>query len=406
MNEPTKAKGLDRYLKPVDVFALAIGVMVGWGAFVMPGTTFLPVAGPLGTLIALAIGAGVMLVISANFSYLMQHNPGTGGVYSYTKEAFGRDHAFLSSWFLCLSYLTIVFLNGTALFIVVRTMMNGHVGGFHYTIAGNEIYLTEVLLSALAFAGVGILFIKAKPFLQKLFALLAFILLAGAAVTAVICIPHALKGGLPASFGTAGVRPLFGILSLVILAPWAFVGFDTASFDTAHFTFPVKKTGKILVVSILTAGLIYAAMVIVAISFVPDGYASWGSYMADLDRLSGIASVPTFLAAQAWMGPAGLAVIAVTALAAIFTGIIGAYRAAMRILSTMAEDYILSVKFRETKYSIVFIMVISVLLSMLGRNTLNWFVDLTSFGAIVGFGYTSAAAYKIGRTENNRRAAV
>ena len=43
-------KALDRYLTPVDAFAMAIGIMAGWGAFVMPGTTFLPVAGPVGTL--------------------------------------------------------------------------------------------------------------------------------------------------------------------------------------------------------------------------------------------------------------------------------------------------------------------------------------------------------------------
>jgi len=254
MNEQNNTKGFDRYLSPVDVFAMAIGVMVGWGAFVMPGTTFLPIAGPLGTLIAMAAGIIVMLVIGQNFAYLMAHNPRTGGVYSYAKEAFGRDHAFLSSWFLCLSYLTIVFLNGTALFIVVRTLMNGHVGGFHYTIAGNEIYLAEVLVSVLAFAVIGLLFITAKAFLQKLFAVLAGILVVGVVITGLICIPHALKDNTVTSFGTLGVSPLYGIFSIVILAPWAFVGFDTASFDTAHFTFPMKKTGKILSIAIVTAG--------------------------------------------------------------------------------------------------------------------------------------------------------
>ena len=68
----------------------------------------------------------------------------------------------------------------------------------------------------------------------------------------------------------------------------------------------------------------------------------------------------------------------------------------------MAEDRILSEKFSETTFSIVFIMVLSIFLSLLGRNTLNWFVDLTSFGAIVGFGYASAAAYKIAKMEGNR----
>ena len=151
MMEARSEKPMDRYLSRTDVFAMAIGVMVGWGAFVMPGTTFLPVAGPAGSVLALAIGALLMLVIGANFAWLMRRSSRTGGVYAYTKEAFGRDHAFLSSWFLCLSYLTVVFLNGTALFVVVRTMMNGATGsGLRYTVAGNDIYLSEVLVSVAA----------------------------------------------------------------------------------------------------------------------------------------------------------------------------------------------------------------------------------------------------------------
>ena len=116
-------KPLDRYLSPIDVWAMAFGCMVGWGVFAMPGTTFLPVAGPAGTLIAMLIGMVIMLIVARNISYLMGRTSITGGIYTYTKEAFGRDHAFISSWFLCLSYLTIVFLNGTALFIIVRTLM-------------------------------------------------------------------------------------------------------------------------------------------------------------------------------------------------------------------------------------------------------------------------------------------
>ena len=47
---------------------MAFGCMVGWGVFAMPGTTFLPIAGPAGTLIALLVGMGVMLVIGGNLS--------------------------------------------------------------------------------------------------------------------------------------------------------------------------------------------------------------------------------------------------------------------------------------------------------------------------------------------------
>ena len=407
LDENSKVKALDRYLSPADVWAMAFGCMVGWGVFAMPGTTFLPVAGPAGTLIAMLIGMVIMLVIGSNFSYLMGRSSMTGGVYSYTKEAFGRDHAFLSSWFLCLSYLTIVFLNGTALFFIVRILFADSVhSGFHYTVAGNDIYLGETIASVLVLAGVGGLFIFAKPFLQRLHTVLAFVLLVGVVVAGIFCLPHAISCGVLRDYGIRGLNKGYAVFSLIILAPWAYVGFEVTAFDTAHFKFPMKRSKKIIVTSIFTAAFAYIAMAFVSVALVPDGFSTWQEYIAGLVSLKGVASVPTFFAARAIMGPAGLAVMTVTAVAAILTGIIGGYRATTRILSTMAEDHILSEKFSKTTYSIVFIMALSILLSLLGRNTLNWFVDLTSFGAIVGFGYASAAAYKLARTEGNKKTMV
>ena len=200
-----------------------------------------------------------------------------------------------------------------------------------------------------------------------------------------------------------GVNRGFAVASLVILAPWAFVGFETTSFDTAHFKFPIRRSGRIIVLSILATALAYTSMALVSVAAVPDGFSSWQEYISGLDGLSGVAAVPTFYAAKTVMGPVGLAVMTVTAIASILTGIIGGYRATTRVLSTMAEDHILSEAFSKTTYSILFIMVFSIILSVFGKNTLDWFVDLTSFGAIAGFGYTSAAAYKIAKMEGNKR---
>ena len=352
-----KGKALDRYLSPVDVWAMAFGCMVGWGVFAMPGNTFLPVAGPAGTVIAMFIGMIIMLVIGSNFSYLMGRSSITGGVYSYTKEAFGRDHAFLSSWFLCLSYLTIVFLNGTALFYIVRLLLgNGLQTGFHYTIAGNVIYLGEVLVSVLVLAGIGLLYVTAKPFLQRLHTLLSILLLAGVVLISLLCIPHVLQGNALMQFGSNGTNPLYAIFSLVILAPWAFVGFEVTSFDTAHFRFPIRDSKRLIVASIVMTAFAYTSMALVSVSAVPEGFASWQEYISALDSLNGIPAVPTFYAAETFLGKAGILIMTLTALSAILTGIIGGYRATTRVLSTMAEDRILSEKFSETTYSILFIM--------------------------------------------------
>ena len=331
----------------------------------------------------------------------------TGGVYSYTKEAFGRDHAFLSCWFLCLSYLTIVFLNGTALFIIVRTLLSDvSQTGMHCEVAGNTIYLSETIVSVLALAGVGALFVWAKPILQRLHTVLSVLLLAGILVIAAFCLPAAIRSGSAGDFGIRGLNRPYAVFSMVIMAPWAFVGFEVTAFDTAHFRFPMRKSRRITFAAIVLAALAYISMTPASVASVPDGFSSWQEYISALDGLNGIASAPTFYAAKTVMGPLGLTVMAVTAVAAILTGIIGGYRATTRVLSTMAEDHILSERFSKTTYSILFIMALSILLSLLGRNTLNWFVDLTSFGAIVGFGYTSAAAWKIARAEGNRRIAV
>ena len=56
-SDNTEVKTMKRSLGLIGAWALSLGCAVGWGAFMMPGNTFLPVAGPLGTVIGIIIGA-------------------------------------------------------------------------------------------------------------------------------------------------------------------------------------------------------------------------------------------------------------------------------------------------------------------------------------------------------------
>lgn len=64
-----------KYLGIFGAWALSFGCSVGWGAFVMPGTIFLTVAGPVGTALGLGLGGAVMLILALNFHYLMNRHP-------------------------------------------------------------------------------------------------------------------------------------------------------------------------------------------------------------------------------------------------------------------------------------------------------------------------------------------
>ena len=143
--ENTKLKP---YLSPLNVWALSFGCAVGWGAFVMPGTTFLPIAGPLGTALGMAVGGIIMLIIGYNYHFMMNKYPDAGGTYSYAKNVFGKDHGFLVSWFLILIYLAILWANSSAFVLLIRyTFGNVLQFGFCYTVFGYDIYLGELLFS-------------------------------------------------------------------------------------------------------------------------------------------------------------------------------------------------------------------------------------------------------------------
>ena len=137
----------------VAAWALAFGCAVGWDAVSLPGTTFLPTAGPLGTVLGLLLGGLVMAVVARNFHFMINRHPGPGGVYAYAAEAFGSDHGFICAWFLCLTYVAIVWVDATALVLVARRILGDVFRfGFSYAVVGSEVYLGYILVAAAAIA--------------------------------------------------------------------------------------------------------------------------------------------------------------------------------------------------------------------------------------------------------------
>jgi len=77
-NSKTSGFGKFAYLSPIAVIALSFGYAVGWGSFVLPGTVFLPNAGPAGTIIGFLIGTATIIVLAYNFHKVTTRLRGTG----------------------------------------------------------------------------------------------------------------------------------------------------------------------------------------------------------------------------------------------------------------------------------------------------------------------------------------
>lgn len=402
---------LQKQLSPLNVWSLALGCIIGWGAFVMPGNTFLGKAGPLGTAIAMSIAALIMIIISFNYNFMINKYPVAGGEFTYTQQAFGEKHAFVCSWFLGLSYLAIVPLNATALALIGRNLMNNVFQvGFHYNVAGYDIYLGEIILAVAALLLFAFLSIRGVKFTGIFQTGLVFALVGGVLIIAIAALvnPNVSFSNLSPGF-YPGNTSLAGILSVVAVAPWAFVGFDTIPQAAEEFKFSTKKTKTLMVLSILFGAAVYVILNTVTAATIPEGYENWVAYIDDLHNLNGLISLPTFYAGYQLLGKAGVVFLGVAVLGAILSGIIGFYMATSRLLYSMSKEKVLPGWFGELHgiyktpaHAILFVLIISLVAPFFGRTALSWIVDMSSIGAAIGYGYTSLAAYKFAKKENNK----
>ena len=411
MNSQQKRTGSGRtlpYLTIAGAWALAFGCSVGWGSFVMPGNTFLPLAGPVGAAVGLGLGAVVMLIIAANYHYLMIRFPGEGGTYTYTKKSFGYDHGFLNAWFLILTYGAVIWANATALPLIARTLLGGAFQfGFHYEIAGYQVYMGELILSigALVLAALVCLRRRAAAGTQIVMAVLLFagivFCFAAAALRTEVAEPFR-----PAFSEKQGTWS--GTLTVFALAPWAYVGFESISHSSGEAKFDLRHSFRIMAGALIAAGAAYGLLSLLSVLALPEGCGSWVEYTESLGNQKGLAAQPAFFAAHSALGPAGSAVLGIAALCGIFTGLIGNFIALSRLLLSMADDGLLPGKLAETdsqrvpRRAILCILLVSVLLPFFGRTAISWIVDVTTVGATIAYAFASAAAWKEAAKEKKR----
>ncbi len=401
---------LEKKLSPINVWSLALGCIIGWGAFVMPGNTFLGNAGPLGTAIAMGIAALIMIIIAFNYNFMINKYPVAGGEFTYTQKAFGEKHAFVCSWFLGLSYLAIVPLNATALALIGRNLMNNIFQvGFHYNVAGYDIYLGEIILAVVALILFAFLSIRGVKFTGVFQTGLVFALVGGVLIITIAALanPNVKFSNLTPGF-YPGNAPLAGVLAVIAVAPWAFVGFDTIPQAAEEFKFSAKKTKLIMILSILFGAAVYVILNTVTAAVIPEGYDSWTAYIDDIPNLNGLISLPTFHAGYQLLGTAGVVFLGIAVLGAILSGIIGFYMATSRLLYSMSKEKVLPGWFGELHesyktpaHAILFVLIIALVAPFFGRTALGWIVDMSSIGAAIGYGYTSLAAYKFAKKEKN-----
>lgn len=394
---------LQRVMRPVDVWGLALGAIIGWGCFVLPGTAFLPKAGPGGTAMGMLIGALLIIVIAVSYGYLIRKFPISGGEFIYAKKAFGKRNAFVCGWAMILAYWSLIPLNATALAMISRYLFPGIIQqGLLYEIAGWEVYAGEVILASSAIilmALLNIRGIKQAAWMQTAIALT----LVGCILVItflVFCVSDwsNLAPGFP-----DGRRWWKGVFSIVAMAPWAFIGFDCIPQSAEEYNFSHRKSTFIMISAVLVAAILYIA--VCAVTAV--GVEPWQQL---LDSRS---AWPTGYVVRNTMGLAGIIVLGVAMFCAVVSGMNAFYISTSRLMYAMAKEGSLpkwfehlSPKYGTPTNAILFTMAMSLFAPWFGREILLWIVDMTSVGAAIVFAYTTGSAAVIGYRNGSRKYAV
>ena len=409
-------KDLKRQLSPMSVWAIAFGCIIGWGSFVNPSKKFLPNSGVAGTAIAMLLGAIVMIIIAFSYAYMIPKYPKAGGEFTFTKECFGKRMAFLCGWFLVAAYLTNVPMNSTAIGLIVDGI-DGSVDilkfGFHYSIAGFEIYFGEMIFSMailILFAVLNMLGVKKAGIIQTVLSSLLVVSVFILTISAIVsgkanevnmapvwgfdknaAILAGVSGDEIFEFANEGKTGIISaILATFAIAPWAYVGFDTIPQAAEEFKFSYRKVILIMVIAIAFGCFVYTANNTVAAATLEN----WP------DRVMAGEWV-LLVAAEEMLGIFGKILIGVAVSCAVLSGIMGFYLAASRLMYSMAKDgYLPRVfaridgKYCTPKNAIIFCMIISLFGPILGREALGWFVDMSAIGASMGFFFTAVSAFK------------
>ena len=404
---------LKRQLNPMHVWAIAFGCVIGWGSFINPGKKFLSTSGVAGTAIAMILGALVMIIIAFSYAYMVPKYPKAGGEFTFTKMCFGKNMAFICGWFLVVAYLTNVPMNSTAIGLIVDGL-DGTADllkfGFHYSIAGFDIYMGEMLLAMsilILFGWLNIIGVKKAGFVQTILSTLLVVCVFTLFIAALVSskakginmqpvwgfdkkaamAANATSAGIGeyAHKGTAGI--LGAILATFAIAPWAYVGFDAIPQAAEEFNFNFKKVSFIMIIAIVFGCFVYTSNNTVAAAALEN----WP------DRVMAGEWV-VLVAAEELLGTFGKVLVGLGVSCAVLSGIMGFYLASSRLMYSMSRDGYLPVWFGEVdprygtpKNAMLFCIVVSLSGPILGREALGWFVDMSAIGASIGYFFTSAS---------------
>ena len=270
-NQPSETPGMKKTLSLWNYFTIGFGAIIGTGWVLLVGDWIILGGGPIGAIVAFLIGALFLLPIGAVFGELTSAIPISGGIVEYVDRTFGKNASYITGWFLVLGNGILCPWEAIAISTLISEMFGDLLPFLRsvklYTILGADVYLIPTILAVAAAVYVILLNFRGASSAAKLQSFLTKALLTGMLVAMVISlIKGSPKNILPVfthargpSASTKGTGLFSGILSVLVMTPFFYAGFDTIpqQAEEASEGLDWHKFGRIIGMALLASGVFY-----------------------------------------------------------------------------------------------------------------------------------------------------
>src|ERR1700737_4820795 len=256
---------LARKLRLADYFALAFGSMVGVGWLVLMDD-WLGRGGPLGAVLAFALGGILLLPVAYVYGQWVQRLPDAAGEAAYTALVFPPIVSYVTGWMMLLAYFIVCPWEAVAVGKLAAYVFPSLNSFELYRVAGQPVFLPRlglgvaltVFLAVLNYRG-----IRWSAIFQNWttgIVLLIFVLLLG--ISAV--------RGAPANFHPAfRTTPFVSILLTLQIVPYFMTGFESVPkvAEEAHPGFRATGFFRAIMMSVLVGAGFYV-LAVAAVAYV------------------------------------------------------------------------------------------------------------------------------------------
>ena len=380
-----KKSEFDKVLGAWDILVIAFGAMIGWGWVVSSGG-WIESGGAVGAALAFAIGGVMIFFVGLTYAELTAAMPQCGGEHVFSYKAMGSTGSFICTWAIILGYVGVTCFEACAFPTIITYLWPGFLKGYLYTVAGFDVYaswLIVAIIVAFLIMMINIIGAKTAAILQTVLTCI----IGGAGI--ILIVASVITGDMvnlqdQMFIGSSSGEMFRNVIKVAVITPFFFIGFDVIPQAAEEINVPLKKIGKMMILSVVLAVVFYSCVILAV------------GYILNPDEITLSQNATGLVTADAMAKAFGTDVMAKVIIVGGMCGIVTSWNSFMlggsRALYSMAESYMippvfakLHPKHKTPVNALYLIGALTMIAPFAGRVMMVWICDAGNFGCCLAY---------------------